>query len=194
MQKLGSLQMAQGSSPSNSSGASGKGQLYLINNEDTELNTHLPTARDTRFASGVANTTAGVVQPILSINTNLAFWGIGIKSKVFDGATLAAIARTTGEALQIVATHESEQAGIASKTASYQRRADEWMHQVNLAARELMSIGRQIIGSLIAEQVAMHEYQNVQTQIQQAQEVQSFLQNKFTNAQFYDGGLRRIST
>ena len=186
MQKLGRLQMAQGSSPSNSSGASGKGQLYLNANEDAELNSHLPTARDTRFGSGVANTTAGTLQPIPSLNANLAFWGIGIKSEVFSGATLAAIARTVGEVLQIEAAHESDQAGIASKAASYQRRADEWMHQVNLAARELMSIGRQIIGSLIAEQVAMHEYQNVQTQIQQAQEVQAFLQDKFTNAQFYD--------
>jgi hypothetical protein len=81
---------------------------------------------------------------------------------------------------------ETAQAGIASKTASYQRRADEWMHQVNLAARDLMSIGRQIIGSLIAEQAAFHDYQNVRTQIQQAQEIQTFLRDKFTNKPFYD--------
>ena len=164
----------------------GNGQLYLNKNEDVELNTHLPTARDTRFASGVANTIAGSLQPIPSAEAHIAFWGMGIHSNLISGATLAAISRTVGEVLQIAATHESDQAGIASKTATYQRRADEWMHQVNLAARDLMSIGRQIIGSLIAEQAAMHDYQNVKTQIQQAQEVQAFLQNKFTNAQFYD--------
>ena len=96
-----------------------------------------------------------------------------------DGARLRAT-------LQIAASHESDQAGIAPRTASYQRRADEWMHRVNLAARDLMAIGRQIIGSLIAEQAAFHDYQNVQTQIKQAQDIQSFLQNRFTNAQFYD--------
>jgi hypothetical protein len=185
-QTLGALQLAQGSSPANSSGASGTGQLYLNKNEDVELNTHLPTARDTRFASGVANTIAGALQPIPSAEAHIAFWGIGIHSNLISGATLAAISRTVGEVLQITATHESDQAGIASKTSSYQRRADEWMHQVNLAARDLMAIGRQIIGSLIAEQAAYHDYQNVKTQIQQAQEVQAFLQNKFTNAQFYD--------
>lgn len=185
-QTLGQLQLAQGSSPANSSGASGTGQLYLNKNEDVELNTHLPTARDTRFGSGVANTVAGALQPIPSAEAHIAFWGIGIHCNLISGATLAAIARTAGEVLQIAATHESDQAGIASKTSSYQRRADEWMHQVNLAARDLMSIGRQIIGSLIAEQAAFHDYQNVKTQIQQAQEIQSFLQNKFTNAQFYD--------
>jgi hypothetical protein len=185
-QTLGKLQLAQGSSPSSSSGASGTGQLYLNKNEDVELNTHLPTARDTRFGSGVANTVAGALQPIPSAEAHIAFWGIGIHSNLISGATLAAVARTAGEVLQIAASHETDQAGIASKTASYQRRADEWMNQVNLAARDLMSIGRQIIGSLIAEQAAYHDYQNVKTQIQQAQDIQSFLQNKFTNAQFYD--------
>ncbi len=75
--------------------------------------------------------------------------------------------------------------GIAARTAGYQRRADEWMLQANLAARELMQIGRQILASLIAEQVAHHEYQTVKTQVQQAQDVQAFLQTKFTSEVFY---------
>ena len=74
---------------------------------------------------------------------------------------------------------------MAARTAGYQRRADEWTLQANLAARELMSIGRQILASLIAEQIAYHEYQTVKTQVQQAQDVQSFLQSKFTSAVFY---------
>ena len=186
LQTLGNLQMAQGSSPSNSSGASGNGQLYLIANEDAELNTHLPTARDTRFSSGVSNTVAAALQPIPSAEAHLAFWGMGIHSNIVSGDELGKIAKFAGEVLQVAAAHETDQAGITSKTASYQRRADEWMHQVNLAARDLMSIGTQIIASLIAEQSAMHEYENVKTQIQQAQAVLSFLQDKFTNAQFYD--------
>ena len=74
---------------------------------------------------------------------------------------------------------------MASRTASYERRADDWTLQSNLAARELMQIGRQLISSLIAEQVAHHEYLNIQTQISQAQEVQSFLQEKFTSEELF---------
>jgi hypothetical protein len=48
-----------------------------------------------------------------------------------------------------------------------------------------MQIGRQIIASLIAEQIAYHDYQTVQTQVQQARDVQTFLQTKFTSAVFY---------
>ncbi len=186
LQTPANLQMAQGSSPANSSGAAGNGPLYLITNEDSELNTHLPTARDMRLASGVANLVAGSLTPIPSAEAHLAFWGIGIHSNLVSGQVLGAVAKIAAEALQINAAHEADQAGIASRTASYQRRADEWMHQVNLAGRELMSIGRQVIGSLIAEQSARHDHENLKTQIQQAKDVQSFLQTKFTNAPFYD--------
>src|SRR5262249_37428089 len=73
----------------------------------------------------------------------------------------------------------------ASKTDSYQRRVDDWMLQSNLAARELMQIGRQIIGSLIAEQVAHREYLNVQKQIEQSQQVDQFLHDKYSNQELY---------
>jgi hypothetical protein len=75
--------------------------------------------------------------------------------------------------------------GAASGTAGYQRRADEWTLQANLAPREMAQTGRQIIASLIAEQIAYHDYQTVKTQVQQAQEVQAFLQDKFTSAVFH---------
>ena len=71
------------------------------------------------------------------------------------------------------------------KTAGYQRRADEWMLQYNLAAHELMQIGRQILTSLIAEQIAHHEYLTVKQQIANAQEVDRFLHEKFTNEDLY---------
>jgi hypothetical protein len=86
----------------------------------------------------------------------------------------------------MTAAYEQSQAGIASRTANYQRRADEWMLQANLAAHELMQIGEQVIASLIAEQVAYHDYQTVKTQVQQAQDIQTFLQTKFTSAVFYN--------
>jgi hypothetical protein len=179
------LKLAQGSSPSASSGASGTGQLYLNANEDAELNTHLPTARDTGLAASVINATAGVLNVIPSVNVDLHYWGLGAHSQVFAGTLIAEAVRIGAEVMQMEAAYQRDQAGIAARTAGYQRRADEWMFQANLAARELMTMGRQIVASLIAEQVAYHEYQTVKTQVQQAQDIQAFLQNKFTSAVFY---------
>jgi hypothetical protein len=187
------LQLAQGSSPSNQSGASGSGQLYLNKQEDSELNTHLPTARDARLTANVANTIAGGIYAVPSAEVHLAFWGIGAHSNLISGAVLAGIAKLTADIANMTATWETDQAGIASRTGSYQRRADEWTFQARLAAGELMTIGRQIIASLIAEQVAYHDYQTVQTQVQQAQDIQAFLQTKFTSKVFYDWMQSEIS-
>src|SRR5262249_50276600 len=47
-------------------------------------------------------------------------------------------------------------------------------------------LGRQILASLIAEQIAKHEYETVVARVQQARDVEAFLQQKFSNAAFYE--------
>jgi hypothetical protein len=179
------LQPAQGTSPSTQSGATGTGQLYLDKNEDAELNTLLPQAMLERFTASGLNAVAAAITPIPSAELHLAYWGVGGHSKVYEGTTAAGVVKILAEMAGIGAAISQDQAAMASRTAGYQRRADEWTLQANLAARELAQIGRQIIASLIAEQVAYHDYQTVKTQVQQAQDVQTFLQGKFTSAVFY---------
>ena len=179
------LQLAQGSSPSTQAGATGQGQMYLNTNEDVELNTHLPAARDARLVANIANTVAAAVTPIPSVEGHLAYWGLGFHSKFFEGQILGQVAKVAADIAEVIAGWNQDQAGMAARTAGYQRRADEWTLQANTAARELVAIGRQIIASLIAEQVARHDYETVKAQVQQAQAVQGFLQNKFTNAALY---------
>jgi Tc toxin complex TcA C-terminal TcB-binding domain len=50
---------------------------------------------------------------------------------------------------------------------------------------ELVQMGRQIIASLISEQVAHHEYQMVKKQITESQEVDDFLNDKFTGEELH---------
>jgi hypothetical protein len=180
------LQPVGASSPSNQSGARGQGQLYLNDNEDAELNTHGPSARDNRQRAAQSDAGAAGLALIPNPNVNLHFWGLGGSAGLPGGTMISAAGRIASDIFNVNATDDETQGAHSSKTASYQRRADEWMFQANLAARELMQIGRQIIGSLIAEQIAYHDYQTVKTQVQQAQEIQSFLETKFTNAAFYD--------
>jgi Tc toxin complex TcA C-terminal TcB-binding domain len=166
-------------------GASGPGRLYLKSNEDAELNSHLPRARDTALLSSASNALAAGFAPVPDPNVNLHFWGIGGSVKLNVGTALVAAAKIAGDVFGIVAGWEREQAGMASRTAAYERRADDWVLQYNLAAHELMQVGRQILTSLIAEQIAYHEYLNIQQQIKNAQEVNRFLHDKFTNEELY---------
>jgi len=177
--------LAQGSSPSDQSGATGPGQLYLSKQEDTELNTNLPAARDARIVANAANTIAAGVTPIPSMEGHLAWWGIGFHTNFFSGAVLGQVARDTAEIAQVVAAWQSDQAAMAARTSGYQRRVEEWTLQANLAARELLQLGRQIVASLIAEQVARHDYATAQKQVEQAKDIQSFLKTKVTGADFY---------
>lgn len=184
-QTFGPLLLTGTSSPSNQSGNTGTGALYLNKNEDAELNTHLPQARDSHLAANALSAIAAVVTLIPDFNLHVEFWGIGASARVFGGDKLANVLRVGADIAQAVGSWAQDQAGMESRNAGYQRRADEWTLQANLAARELMQIGRQILTSLIAEQVAHHEYLNIQTQIAQSQEIQQFLDEKFTNEELY---------
>jgi Tc toxin complex TcA C-terminal TcB-binding domain len=184
LQPFSDLKLAGSTSPAQQSGASGQGSLYLISNENAELNEHLPNAKQDQLIAGVSRQVAPTFSLLPTFSTNFHFWGIG-GTIVFGGEALTRNVQAAADIMELMASMESHDGNSANKTASYQRRADEWLLQYNLAAHELMQIGRQIIGSLIAEQIAHHEYLSIQQQIANAQEVDQLLRDKFTNEDLY---------
>jgi len=179
------LRLAEDTSPANQSGASGQGKLYLNTNENADLNEHAPTARDHRIGATVSDSLSQGLALMPDFGVNVHFWGLGGNAKLIGGSTFAAIGRIVASSLNTKAAHEDSMGTSSSKTAGYERRVDDWMLQHNLAARELIQIGRQIISSLIAEQIAHHEYKNIQKQIEHSQEVDRFLHEKFTNEELH---------
>src|SRR5690625_2080377 len=127
---------------------------------------------------------APVLGLIPQFPVNLHYWGIGTTIE-FGGEQLSKAAVLSAEVLEQMAAWERHRADSASKTASFERRADEWRLQSNLAAHDLMHMGRQIIASLSREQVTRHEYDILKAQMEQAQEMDRFLQDKFTNTELY---------
>jgi hypothetical protein len=188
------LSIKDGDSPAGQSGAQGPGKLALTTDESDELS-HLGTARDLGLAASIIDATGSAMVFIPDINADLHYWGLGGTVKINVGTAILKVLEITAKGLQAGAAWERDQAGIASRTAAHARRADDWMLQVNLAARELQNIGRQIITSLIAEQLAHREYRTVQQQITHSEEVDRFLRDKFTNAELYSwmqGELSRL--
>jgi len=179
------LQLAQSASPSAQSGASGTGNLYLNTNEDAELNSHMPTARDENLASSIIEAAAPVLGLIPSLEVDLHYWGLGAHSKILGGDWLAAAAHSAAEILRLLAAWQGAQGAMAARTAGYQRRADDWLLQANLAARELSQLGRQILAALLTEQAAGAEYTTAKAQVGQAQDVLTFMQAKFSNQDLY---------
>jgi hypothetical protein len=172
-------------SPAAQAGAAGQGRLYLIGNEDADLNTHGPAAREARLASMSTDRITGILALIPDIGIDLHFWGLGGHANLFGGSLLAGAGRFISSLQSAQATDNEAQGAAAVKTAGFQRRADDWLLQHNLAANELMQNGRQILTALIAEQVAHHEYLNVQQQITNAKEIDQILHDKFSNEELY---------
>ncbi len=185
LQTLPTLRLAGETSPSNQSGASGTGRFYLSANENVEISDLLPTAMDRRSLAGDLSSIASVLTFIPEFDAKLAFWGLGAGSRIFGGSKMSDALKIIGGILNNEASKNQDKTNMVSKTASYERRADDWLLQYNLAAHELMQLGRQMLSSLIAEQIAHHEYMNIQQQIKNAKEVDQFLRDKFTNEDLY---------
>ena len=185
LQKLSKLKIAGKASPALQSGATGKGALYLNTNEDKDLNVHGPLAHIARQAAMVIDTVHAPLSLVPEVGVDLHYWGLGGHATVFGGSMLVNFGRQLSAIANMVAAEAEAAAARASKTAAFERRADEWMFQYNLAAHELMQIGRQILTSLIAEQVAYREYLNIQRQIANDQEMDQFLHDKFTNEELH---------
>lgn len=186
--------LTDNSSPTNQSGASGRGRFYLNANENSDLN-HASMARGLRATAGVSDGIHGILALLPLFKINAHYWGVGGSVDITGGQIFSGAGQIISGALNTAAMIEESMGSSDAKTAGYERRADDWMFQTNLAARDLMQIGRQIIGSLIAEQIAHREYQNIKTQIEQSQKVDEFLREKFTNEELYtwmQGELTRL--
>ncbi|MBC7826535.1 MAG: toxin [Chitinophagaceae bacterium] len=168
--------------------------LPLNKNENAELNVFLP-ASDT---FGTISMGFKFASPILALipqfNAHATPLGVGAAA-TFGGVQLEKAATTASEIADKVSKAFASSAERASKMAGYYRKAEEFVFQANLAASELMQYGRQIISSLIREQVMRKEYENHLIQIEQAKSVETFLQEKFTKEELYSwmqGEISRI--
>lgn len=106
------------------------------------------------------------------------------------GATLTAL----GGVLDIGTTISSFYAQMSLTMAGYERREQEWKHYEELAASDMKQIGYQLQSNEINQAMSQRDLENHLVSIRQSEEVESFLENKFTNVQLYQWMVSRIST
>lgn len=163
----------------------GEGRLALHTGEYDALNGHADRALAAKLAAHANDLIMAGLSLLPTFKVEGAYWGIGPSMTVGGGALISTAGRAVSASFGIWAQVEEQAGQRASTVASYERRADDWTSQCRLAALELAQIGRQILGALIAEQVAHREYLNTKAQIEQSREVDQFLRDKFSNAELY---------
>lgn len=162
-----------------------EGGLFLNKQEDKGFNDLLPAAKTIKYVAKAAKLIAPALTMIPDFEVKVSPWGVGTCAKVFDGKDLATATKWLADAALLTSDIIADNADKAMKKGAYHRRADEWRLQARVTANELSYIGRQIVTALIREQVLRHEYKTLNTRIAQAEEIDTFMREKFTNKALY---------
>ena len=109
-------------------------------------------------------------------------------------ATSSLCSRRASRAKSLQASVHSYYANQSSILGGWKRRSDDWKLQKDLAAKELAQIDKQITAAGIRVAIAQQELDNTTRQIEQSQEIQEFLRNKFTGEELYNWMVGDIST
>ncbi len=158
--------------------------LPLNKNEDAELNILLPSSDRFRTAAFVLQVLAPLLAHIPQFDVHGTPLGVGT-AVGFGGVQLSRGARYGAEAAQQISAAFQSSADRAARVAGYYRRAEDYVLQANLATSELEQYGRQIVASLLREQILRREYENHLAQIEQAEAFEAFMRDKFTNEELY---------
>lgn len=123
--------------------------------------------------------------------------GIGgspLVTVAYGGFNVGASTGKAGTLFRGLAGILNSTAGLIGNIGAYQRRMDDWNFQKDTASLELNQIDQQIVVANIQKDIATKESSVQQTRIQQAQEVNTFMNSKFTNKDLYAWMTGQIST
>jgi hypothetical protein len=135
-------------------------------------------------AGAGADALAGALSLIPQFTIAAEPWGVG-SNVSFGGSHLAAVPSAAGRVLGALGSWHSFQASVAQKLAGFVWREQDYAYQCEAAALEIAQIDRQLITAQIRLALAKVEQSNHLAQVAQADEVLTFLQDKYTDQELY---------
>lgn len=159
-------------------------RLGLIQSEQDQL-ARLTEAQIFSALEGVSSTAAG-----------LAFAVKAVSQTPIDQNIAEAVGQlfnATASSFKALSSYASSWASRDALMAGYERRRDEWMHQSNLALKELAQIDKQLAAARLRLAIAQHEHSNHEQQIEHAERINEFMRQKYTNQELYSWMVGQIS-
>ncbi|MEO1396820.1 MAG: neuraminidase-like domain-containing protein [Cyanobacteria bacterium J06634_5] len=141
-------------------------------------------SRDLQIGVGAVETLASTLHALPTVEVKGQPLGIGV-GLAWGGTNLGNITQAVAKGLQIGVGVTSAQSSAASRKAGYTRQLQDRIFQANLAGHELMQIDKQVTAQKIRKEIAQLEIDNHQIQIEQTQDVEEFIRNKYSNEQLY---------
>ena len=93
---------------------------------------------------------------------------------------------------KITAKHETE-ADLAAAQAEYQRRREEWQHELDLLTKEKAQMDKRINETQLKLQIRTAELRRHELAVEHARTVESFFRDKYTNQQLYGWMIGQLS-
>jgi Tc toxin complex TcA C-terminal TcB-binding domain/Neuraminidase-like domain/Salmonella virulence plasmid 28.1kDa A protein len=103
----------------------------------------------------------------------------------FGGSNVGSAMQAVARANQVVVGNRTFSSTNAGRKASFLRQLQDRVQQANTAGYEIKNIDKQILTQQIRINIAEQEITNQQKQIDNAQEMEDFLRNKYTNQELY---------
>lgn len=161
----------------------GESGLKLIRFEKEEMD-KASEAQDWQVAIGITETLASILHliPFTTIDAKPigVGAGIGIHGQMFGNATQA-----IAKGMQTYSNSLSSQSSQSGKKGGFTRSIQERIFQANAAGYELKQIDKQITAQEIRIDIANQEIANQQKAIDNANEVEEFIKNKYSNEELY---------
>ncbi|HEY5813978.1 MAG TPA: hypothetical protein VIT23_15155, partial [Terrimicrobiaceae bacterium] len=163
----------------------------IVNDHEAQEMVKLKEAREKHEASATHDKIGSALAMIPAFAGYVAPLGAGA-TVTLGGRDFATATQFTSTLHRTAADERTYEAGRSAKIGNYARREQEWAFQSNLAAAEINQIFKQIRAAEIRQAIAELELKNHQKQMEQAEEIERFLNEegaektgKKTNQAFY---------
>lgn len=130
----------------------------------------------------------------LYANPDLKVGGPFTAGTIWGGINLGNAANSSSSVLGILAAINNTIGIQANTLGGYKRREDDWKFQAKTANLELRQIDRQIAAAEIRLAITEREMEQHRLQMENTQEIDEFLQSKFTNAELYHHMTEQVSS
>ena len=156
-----------------------EGELKLIPYEKEEMD-KAAEANDKQEDVGRLEAVANILHATPNVTVTFGIVGTG-----FGGSNLGSAMQAVARANQVVVGNRTFSSTNASRKASFLRQFQDRVQQANVAGYEIKNIDKQILTQQIRINISNQEITNQQKNIDNSQEVEEFLRNKYTNEELY---------
>jgi hypothetical protein len=143
------------------------------------------TALGTHTAAAVLSALAPPAKMVPDVEVGYASLG-GFSTVKYGSDQTGGGVEASAQVLRDVTTGLNMGAGIASTLGSYERRTEEWEHQLNLSEMELEQLEKDVVASEIRVAIAERELETHEMKMEQAEDVYAFYRDRFTNLGLYN--------